>query len=167
MTGEAIPIGARILSVVDCFDALTSDRPYRRRMTDAAAIEILLERRGRMYDPAVVDTFIRIYRDINVDAANTIEHHEVLQRISQSRHDTMTPQARPRDRGPRAQHQFGSGDPAAGKTGRRIGPKSKKSGRGPTFLAYNYAGVNTCRRRAQARPSRHTGSSCDPDEARR
>ena len=47
----AIPIGARILSVVDCFDALTSDRPYRRRMTDDAAVAILLERRGSMYDP--------------------------------------------------------------------------------------------------------------------
>ena len=36
LKGEEIPLGARILSVVDCFDALTSDRPYRRRMTDAA-----------------------------------------------------------------------------------------------------------------------------------
>ncbi len=94
VTGADIPIGARILSVVDCFDALTSDRPYRRRMTDAAAIEILLERRGRMYDPDVVDTFIRIYRDINVAVANETEHREVLQRISQSRHDTLTPQER-------------------------------------------------------------------------
>jgi len=94
ISGADIPIGARILSVVDCFDALTSDRPYRRRMTDAAAIEILLERRGRMYDPAVVDTFIRIYRDINVSAANEAEHHEVLQRISQSRHETLASQDR-------------------------------------------------------------------------
>src|SRR5207247_500271 len=93
ISGDGIPIGARILSVVDCFDALTSDRPYRRRMTDAAAIEILLERRGRMYDPAVVDTFIRIYRDINVKTDPT-ETHEVLQRISQSRHETLTPQER-------------------------------------------------------------------------
>src|SRR5262249_54844117 len=89
ISGPDIPIGARILSVADCFDALTSDRPYRRRMTDAAAIEILLERRGRMYDPAVVDTFIRIYRDINVAVANEMGHREVLQRISQSCHDTI------------------------------------------------------------------------------
>ena len=34
LKGADIPLGARILSVVDCFDALTSDRPYRRRMTD-------------------------------------------------------------------------------------------------------------------------------------
>jgi putative nucleotidyltransferase with HDIG domain len=64
IAGEAIPIGARILSVVDCFDALTSDRPYRRRMSDEDAIAILLQRRGTMYDPAVVDTFVRRYKTI-------------------------------------------------------------------------------------------------------
>ena len=58
--GTAIPIGARILSVVDCFDALTSDRPYRPRMSDIDAIRILTSRRGSMYDPIIVDTFISI-----------------------------------------------------------------------------------------------------------
>lgn len=62
--GTDIPIGARILSVVDCFDALTSDRPYRAKLSDDDAIAILLQRRGNMYDPLVVDTFIRVYRDI-------------------------------------------------------------------------------------------------------
>jgi HD-GYP domain-containing protein (c-di-GMP phosphodiesterase class II) len=42
----AIPIGARILAVVDCFDALTSDRPYRPRLPDAEALAILQARRG-------------------------------------------------------------------------------------------------------------------------
>jgi putative nucleotidyltransferase with HDIG domain len=87
LAGTAIPIGARILSVVDCFDALTSDRPYRRRMSDAAAIEILRERRGRMYDPDVVDTFIRVYRGIEVTGADAPEHREVMQRITQSHYD--------------------------------------------------------------------------------
>jgi putative nucleotidyltransferase with HDIG domain len=64
IAGEAIPIGARILSVVDCFDALTSDRPYRRRMSNADALAILRERRGTMYDPAIVDTFVRVYQRI-------------------------------------------------------------------------------------------------------
>lgn len=62
--GTEIPIGARILSVVDCFDALTSDRPYRPKLSDDEAIAILLERRGTMYDPLVVDTFIRVHKDI-------------------------------------------------------------------------------------------------------
>jgi HD-GYP domain-containing protein (c-di-GMP phosphodiesterase class II) len=70
VAGEDIPIGARILSVVDCFDALTSDRPYRRALTDQAAIDILLERRGRMYDPRVVDTFIAVYKTIEVPEAD-------------------------------------------------------------------------------------------------
>lgn len=65
--GTDIPIGARILSVVDCFDALTSDRPYRPRLSDEAAIAILIERRGNMYDPLVVDTFLRIHREIAPD----------------------------------------------------------------------------------------------------
>lgn len=61
LAGSDIPIGARILSVVDCFDALTSDRPYRPRLPDKDALKILQERRGTMYDPLIVDTFIRVH----------------------------------------------------------------------------------------------------------
>ena len=64
LRGTDIPIGARILSVVDCYDALTSDRPYRGAMTDEQALSIIRERRGTMYDPVVVDTFERVCRDI-------------------------------------------------------------------------------------------------------
>jgi putative nucleotidyltransferase with HDIG domain len=59
--GTDIPIGARILSVVDCFDALTSDRPYRPRLSDDEALAILKERRGTMYDPMIVDTFFKVH----------------------------------------------------------------------------------------------------------
>ena len=59
--GTEIPVGARILSVVDCFDALTSDRPYRSRLSDHDAVQILIERRGSMYDPLIVDTFIQVH----------------------------------------------------------------------------------------------------------
>ena len=58
LSGTDIPIGARLLAVVDCFDAVTSDRPYRQRMTRSEAIEVLLKRRGTMYDPLIVDAFI-------------------------------------------------------------------------------------------------------------
>ena len=61
LSGSNIPIGARILSVVDCFDALTSDRPYRPRLSDKEALRILHERRGTMYDPLVVDAFTRVH----------------------------------------------------------------------------------------------------------
>jgi putative nucleotidyltransferase with HDIG domain len=60
LSGDAIPLGARILTVVDCFDAVTSDRPYRRKLTDDEAIAILETRRGTMYDPRVVDAFIEL-----------------------------------------------------------------------------------------------------------
>jgi diguanylate cyclase (GGDEF)-like protein/putative nucleotidyltransferase with HDIG domain len=65
LKGSDIPIGARILSVVDCFDALTSDRPYRPRLSDAEALKILMDRRGSMYDPLVVDTFVNVYAEIS------------------------------------------------------------------------------------------------------
>ena len=58
ISGDAIPIGARVLAVVDCFDALTSDRPYRRALTRNQALAVIIERRGTYYDPRVVDTFI-------------------------------------------------------------------------------------------------------------
>jgi putative nucleotidyltransferase with HDIG domain len=91
VAGEDIPIGARILSVVDRFDALTSDRPYRRRLSDEAAIDILVERSGTMYDPHVVETFIRVYRDITVDPAGEAAEREVLQRINQARTEVEAP----------------------------------------------------------------------------
>lgn len=68
LAGSDIPIGARILSVVDCYDALTSDRPYRPRLSDKEALRILQERRGTMYDPLVVDTFARVHGTIVPDA---------------------------------------------------------------------------------------------------
>jgi putative nucleotidyltransferase with HDIG domain len=73
LTGPDIPIGARILAVVDCFDALTSDRPYRPRLSDQEALQILLQRRGSMYDPLVVDAFSQLYPrlgDVLLDGAS-------------------------------------------------------------------------------------------------
>lgn len=64
LKGVEIPIGARILSVVDCYDALTSDRPYRGAMSDEEAFAILQARRGSMYDPEIVDLFAEVCRDI-------------------------------------------------------------------------------------------------------
>jgi putative nucleotidyltransferase with HDIG domain len=64
ISGTDIPLGARILTVVDCFDALTSDRPYRPRLTASEAFDIIRERRGTMYDPLVVDMFVSVYSEI-------------------------------------------------------------------------------------------------------
>jgi diguanylate cyclase (GGDEF)-like protein/putative nucleotidyltransferase with HDIG domain len=79
--GTDIPVGARILSVVDCFDALTSDRPYRPRLSDADAVQILLERRGSMYDPLIVDTFIRVHHEIEPAKHRTTSAPQALREI--------------------------------------------------------------------------------------
>jgi putative nucleotidyltransferase with HDIG domain len=89
--GEDIPIGARILSVVDCYDALTSDRPYRRALDRETAIGVLLERRGTMYDPLIVDTFIRILPEIAEEAPPPRRHEAALAQISQSATTTAPP----------------------------------------------------------------------------
>lgn len=60
LRGPDIPIGARILAVVDCFDALTSDRPYRKALSASEAMEIVKKRAGSMYDPLIVRAFASI-----------------------------------------------------------------------------------------------------------
>lgn len=58
LRGEQIPMTARILTVVDCFDALREDRQYRRGLTREEAIQFLLSNSGSQYDPRVVGLFI-------------------------------------------------------------------------------------------------------------
>jgi len=58
LKGEEIPLTARILSVVDCFDAVREDRPYRRGMTREQAINYILGESGKTYDPQAVATFL-------------------------------------------------------------------------------------------------------------
>jgi len=60
LRGEQIPIGARILSVVDCFDALTSERPYRPAVSHETAIRIITAEAGRAFDPAIVARFTEL-----------------------------------------------------------------------------------------------------------
>ena len=91
LKGTDIPIGARILSVVDCFDALTSDRPYRPRLSDEEAMKILFERRGSMYDPLIVDTFSRVHRDIAPSQSSSITLPEhVLEDITTASRSSRT-----------------------------------------------------------------------------
>ncbi len=58
LKGEQIPLAARIFAVVDVFDALTSDRPYRKAWTKEKAIQYILDERGKSFDPRVVDVFM-------------------------------------------------------------------------------------------------------------
>jgi len=60
LSGERIPLGARILAVVDCFDALTSRRPYRVAMTPDEAVRVLQDEAGKAFDPAIVARFTEL-----------------------------------------------------------------------------------------------------------
>ncbi len=64
LKGMEIPLGARIIAVADGFDAMTSDRPYRRAMTPKQAANILLQERGRQWDPRIVDVFLSSVADL-------------------------------------------------------------------------------------------------------
>jgi diguanylate cyclase (GGDEF)-like protein/putative nucleotidyltransferase with HDIG domain len=59
LKGEEIPMTARIISVVDCFDSVREDRPYRRGMTRDEAIALLLRGAGTHFDPKVVNVFLK------------------------------------------------------------------------------------------------------------
>ena len=70
--GEAIPIEGRIVAVADVFDALTSDRVYRRAFTVEEAVEMMLEQRGRHFDPVLLDAFMEVLGRSGPDARGQI-----------------------------------------------------------------------------------------------
>ncbi len=69
LRGEEIPIEARIISVADVYDALTSDRPYRKAMSPFDAKEILVKGRGADFDPRVIDAFLEALKRGEMEVA--------------------------------------------------------------------------------------------------
>jgi putative nucleotidyltransferase with HDIG domain len=63
LQGTDIPFGARVISVADSFDAMVTDRPYRRAMSLDRAAAILREGRGKQWDPVIVDAMLRSIAD--------------------------------------------------------------------------------------------------------
>lgn len=61
LKGENIPIIARIIAVADAYDAMTTDRPYRKALPDEIAIQELVRWKGKQFDPNIVDVFLRLY----------------------------------------------------------------------------------------------------------
>jgi diguanylate cyclase (GGDEF)-like protein/putative nucleotidyltransferase with HDIG domain len=83
LAGEEIPIGARILAVVDCLDALASDRQYRQAMPLDRAMERVKERSGTWFDPKIVDV---------------LEHRYVeLEHLAQTHEDSFIPRGFSKD----------------------------------------------------------------------
>jgi PAS domain S-box-containing protein len=62
LKGEQIPLAARIFAVVDVWDALTSDRPYRKAWTSKKALEYIREQSGTQFDPKVVEVFLSLIK---------------------------------------------------------------------------------------------------------
>jgi putative nucleotidyltransferase with HDIG domain len=62
LSGYDIPKGARILAVIDGFDAMTSNRPYRKAQAIEWALDELVHQKGTQYDPQLVDAFVKLIR---------------------------------------------------------------------------------------------------------
>jgi putative nucleotidyltransferase with HDIG domain len=80
LAGEAIPIGARILSAVDCFDALASDRQYRKALPLNEAMAKVVADAGKSFDPRVVEILHRRY--VELEKLATAQPVEALAKLS-------------------------------------------------------------------------------------
>jgi len=68
LKGEEIPLAARLFAVVDVWDALTSDRPYRQAWSKEKALDYLRQQAGRHFDPHVVELFLKLLKEDAQDA---------------------------------------------------------------------------------------------------
>ena len=80
LKGEDIPLGARILSVVDYFDALRADRPYHKAMTKESAIGLLQQEAAKGLDPVIVEKFIHMLPQLEAEAASL--EQQTVRRLS-------------------------------------------------------------------------------------
>lgn len=76
--GTQIPLSARIMSIVDVYDALTSKRPYKEPFSHEKSMAIIVEGRGTQFDPDLVDEFVRISEDIR----ECLKHKEEIKNSS-------------------------------------------------------------------------------------
>jgi len=67
LSGQEIPLAGRIMAVADAFDAMTSDRPYRRAMSPQTAIAELERGAGTQFDPEVVVAFMRAWQSNDLE----------------------------------------------------------------------------------------------------
>jgi diguanylate cyclase (GGDEF)-like protein/putative nucleotidyltransferase with HDIG domain len=96
LKGEEIPLGARILCLVDYFDALTSDRPYHKPMPVDTAVELIQQESGKALDPHAVETFLRILPEIRVQADHATAGRTRLQQAPISRSEGLPMTGSPR-----------------------------------------------------------------------
>ena len=75
LAGDAVPLGARVFAVADAFDAMTSDRPYRRALTSEMARDEIVRHSGTQFDPKIVQAFLLVYDNLAKHAASS-EHRD-------------------------------------------------------------------------------------------
>jgi putative methionine-R-sulfoxide reductase with GAF domain len=80
LVGEAIPIGARILSVVDCLDALASDRQYRRALPLEEAMQVVKSESGKAFDPRVVEILVARHVELERKAQRALRAQQTFHR---------------------------------------------------------------------------------------
>jgi putative nucleotidyltransferase with HDIG domain len=73
LKSEEIPLGARIVAVVDAYDAMTSDRPYRQRLPQATAIHRLRAASGTQFDQNIVEKFIECLEANNSERTRSLD----------------------------------------------------------------------------------------------
>ncbi len=66
LKGEGIPIGGRMMAIVDSYDAIISKRPYKQAKTHEQAVEIILQDKGQHFDPVMVDAFLEIEKEFKL-----------------------------------------------------------------------------------------------------
>jgi diguanylate cyclase (GGDEF)-like protein/putative nucleotidyltransferase with HDIG domain len=66
LKGEEIPFGARILTTVDCYDALTSSRPHRAQFTREQALDVMRRESGRTFDPVILAKFLEVIDELEI-----------------------------------------------------------------------------------------------------
>ena len=84
LSGDAIPLLARVVSLADAFDAMTSARPYRAAMSLQSALDEIARCSGKQFDPDVVDAFHRAYPDPNILPIETPKkvHHRLPEGVA-------------------------------------------------------------------------------------
>ena len=80
LAGDAIPVAARLMAVADVYDALISERIYKRAVPHDAAVAIIFQGRGTQFDPDMVDAFIDIQYEIQYIAERFADTESALQK---------------------------------------------------------------------------------------
>ncbi len=76
LSGDAIPASARLMAVADVYDALISKRVYKPAFSHEKAVDIMVEGRGKHFDPDILDAFLGIQQEFRTIAARFIDHGE-------------------------------------------------------------------------------------------